>query len=358
MKRRVLHLDFDAFFASVELLDKPHLNRVPVVVGGKSNRGVVTTCNYEARKYGIHSAMPLFQAKKRYPDLVVLTPHFERYSQISKRIFGRLREQFEGLEQVSIDEAYIDITRVYHPPALIAKRIKRQIEEAEGLTVSIGVSYNKFLAKLASEWEKPNGYFEIAEEDVPVMLPPLPLKKIHGLGKVSIGRLNALGIFTVADLMHYPPTFFEEQFGRFGMEIFERIRGIDHREVTPTREMKSFGKESTLDSDVRDRADLTSYLDTYSEELASLCERRCVKAHTITLKLKFADFETVTRQRRTTIATDRPEEILQIATGLLEDLVIDRPVRLIGIYLSSFEAKEEEQLSFFTTAKEGEGLGD
>lgn len=348
MKRRILHLDFDAFFASVELLDKPHLQSVPVVVGGKSNRGVVTTCNYEARKYGIHSAMPLFQAKKRYPDLVVLTPHFDRYSEISRRIFGRLRDQFENLEQVSIDEAYIDITRVYHPSALIARTIKRQIMEGEGLTVSIGISYNKFLAKLASEWQKPDGYFEIREEDVPEILRPLPLKKIHGLGKVSIDRLNGLGIFTVADLMHYPLSFFEAQFGRFGREIYERIRGIDHREVTPSREMKSFGKESTLDADVREVERLESYLAAYAEELAQLCEARGVKAHTITLKVKYADFESVTRQRRTTIATAHPEEIRNIAVGLLRDLAIDRPVRLIGIYLSSFETKEEEQLSFLS----------
>jgi len=200
MKRKILHVDMDAFFAAVEQLDHPELRGKAVIVGSSSERGVVATCSYEARVFGIHSAMSGPVAKRLCPHAIFVRGNHARYSQVSKEVFTIIEGLANTIEKVSIDEAYIDITDLYQSPLYVAKAIKQAVYEATGLTISVGISYNKFLAKLASDWNKPDGLFEIKEEDLVALLDDLPIIKVHGLGKKSVARLNRIGIFTIKDL--------------------------------------------------------------------------------------------------------------------------------------------------------------
>ena len=244
MGRIILHVDMDAFFASVEQLDNKSLRGKPVIVGGVSERGVVSTCSYEARKYGVHSAMPIFIARKLCPHGIFVRTRFYRYKEISNKVFNILRDVTSIIEPLSIDEAYLDITNSKFKSGLeAAKYIKYRVLKEVGLTISIGISYNKFLAKLASDWNKPNGIMIIDKEMMPDLLMPFPVSKIYGLGKKSVEKLNNMGIFIVKDLYEMPKEFYIEYLGKYGLEIYDRIRGIDNREVVPVRDRKSFGKE-------------------------------------------------------------------------------------------------------------------
>ncbi|MCD6436216.1 MAG: DNA polymerase IV, partial [Clostridiales bacterium] len=197
MNRKIIHVDMDAFFASVEQLDFPELRGKPVIVGGTSSRGVVATCSYEAREFGVHSAMPNFQAKKLCPKGIYVHGRHQRYEEISREIFSLLTEITDEIIKVSIDEAYLDVTNLYLSPEYIAKYIKKKIKKETGLNISVGISYNMFLAKIASDWDKPDGLFIIRKEDMPDILKPLSIIKIHGLGKKSAGKLNNIGIYTI-----------------------------------------------------------------------------------------------------------------------------------------------------------------
>ena len=246
MDRIILHVDMDAFFASVEQLDNPSLRGKPVIVGGVSERGVVSTCSYEARKYGVHSAMPGFMARSKCPMGIFLPVRYGRYKEISNKIFDIFKEITPVIEPLSIDEAFLDITDTdFKDGKRVALYIKDRVKKEIGLNLSIGISYNKFLAKLASDWNKPNGIMEIREDMIPDILLPLSISKIHGLGKKSVGKLNNMGIFTVQDLYLLPREFFHSYLGKSGIDIYNRIRGIDDREVQVTRERKSVGKERT-----------------------------------------------------------------------------------------------------------------
>ena len=240
MERVILHVDMDAFFASVEQLDNKNLRGKPVIVGGVSERGVVSTCSYEARKYGVHSAMPIFMAQKLCPHGIYLRTRMFRYKEVSNQVFDILKDVTSIIQPISIDEAYLDITHSNFKSGMEAARyIKNRVLKEIGLTISVGISYNKFLAKLASDWNKPNGIKIITKEMITHILLPFPVSRIHGVGKKSVEKLNNIGIFTVKDLYEMPKSFYIEYLGKYGLEIYDRIRGIDNREVEVERDRKS-----------------------------------------------------------------------------------------------------------------------
>jgi len=346
--RKIIHVDVDAFYAAVEERDDPSLKGRPVIVGGTSDRGVVTTCNYEARKFGVHSAMPLFQAKKLCPGGIYLPGRRERYLEVSAQVFEVLETFTDQLEKVSIDEAYLDITGLYQSPGVVARAIKARVKAVTGLTVSVGISYNKFLAKLGSDWNKPDGLKEITAAEIPAILKPLDIRKIHGLGEKSAGRLYAIGVHTVEDLLAYDLRTLENLLGSGGREIYDRIRGRDLREVVPLHERKSLGTERTLTDNVRGEAALREVARAYFREVTRDLKGKGLLARTLTLKVKFDDFTQITRSKSLPEATDE----LRIFEPLLEDLILQiplaKPMRLIGVSYGGLLKNQHRQLVFDT----------
>lgn len=348
MDKIILHVDMDAFFASVEQNDNPQLKGKPVIVGGVSERGVVSTCSYEARKYGVKSAMPIFMAQRLCPHGIYLRGRYWRYKEVSTKIFDIFKEVTPLVEPLSIDEAYLDITnsnfKDYNDAVLyIKKRVYREV----GLTLSIGISYNKFLAKLASDWNKPNGVKVITKEMVPEVLKPLPISKIYGLGKKSVNRLNNMGLFKIEDLYAQPKEFFIEYFGKYGIDIYNRIRGIDDRVVTPNRDRKSYGKETTLKSDTDDKEELKEYLERFSKQISNYLQEKNIFVKTITIKYKTSSFINHTRSKTLLYYINSEEEIYNIANEILEEEVFNETIRLIGLTVSSIREEKAEQLTLF-----------
>lgn len=348
MERIILHVDMDAFFASVEQLDNKALRGKPVIVGGVSERGVVSTCSYEARKYGVHSAMPVFIARKLCPHGIFVRTRFYRYKEISNKVFNILRDVTSIIEPLSIDEAYLDITDSKFKSGLeAAKYIKYRVLKEVGLTISVGISYNKFLAKLASDWNKPNGIMIIDKEMMPNLLMPFPISKIYGLGKKSVEKLNNMGIFIVKDLYEMPKEFYIEYLGKYGLEIYDRIRGIDNREVVSIRDRKSFGKETTLKADTNDKEELLSYLKEFSKEISNYLINKNIYGKTITVKYKTESFVNHTRSKTLNYYTNDFNEIYSTCEEIIENENIKENIRLIGVTISSFKENTIEQLSLF-----------
>ncbi|MEG1003108.1 DNA polymerase IV [Clostridium sp.] len=348
MKRTILHVDMDAFFAAVEQMDDKSLKGKPVIVGGVSERGVVSTCSYEARKYGIHSAMPAFIARQKCPNGIFVKVRYGRYKEISNKIFEIFKEVTPLVEPLSIDEAYLDLsTSNIKDGKEAANYIKKRVYRELGLTLSIGISYNKFLAKLGSEWNKPNGIMEITEDMIPKLLFPLSISKIHGLGKKSVSKLNNMGLFTVEDLYPLSKEFFYEYLGKQGLEVYERIRGLDNREVIVFRDRKSMGKERTLKKDTDDKDELLKYLEDFSEEISSIIAMKDKCIRTVTLKYKTSSFENHTRSKTLNDYINNKEDILKVAKELLYEEAFFETVRLIGLSVSSFKEGLEEQISLF-----------
>lgn len=348
MKRmNIIHVDMDAFYASVEEHDNPKLRGLPVIVGGSSNHGIVTTANYHARKYGIHSAMPIFMAKKRCPKGCFVPVRMGRYQDVSKQVFNVLCEFTDLVEQVSIDEAYLDISNINMEPLEIVKKIKERVMESTGLTMSVGISYNKFLAKLASDWNKPDGVKVITEDMVPEVLLPLPVKSVHGIGAKSAKRLNDIAIYTVEDLLGLTEEFLIGLFGKSGRETYNRIRGIDPRQINTVRERKSLGLERTFTKGTNDIELLKTYLESFSLELAADLECRRIHTRTITLKIKDENFRTQTRSRTLSSHISSSNEIFEIVVNLLDEINITQNIRLIGITASNLITLDLEQLSLF-----------
>lgn len=341
----ILHVDIDAFFASVEELDQPQLKGHPLAVGGKSESAIVTTANYEARKYGIHSAMPVYIAKRLCPHLILVPTRKNRYSEMSKKVFAILNNYSSKVEKVSIDEAYLDFTHVEDPIGT-AKKLQQEVFERTGLTISCGLSYNKFLAKLASDWEKPRGFTEIREEQIPELLKPLPIRKVHGIGRQSEKKLHAIGVETVGDLLSLERSFLSHILGKGGDEIYERIRGIDHRKVEPNRIRKSIGTEETFDEHTRDKQELYKKLYRYSEELEMLMLKKGFYGYTLTVKIKTVDFVTHTRSRTYDYMIKDKNEIYTYAKTLYDELENEEKLRLMGITLSNLVPEEAVQLNF------------
>lgn len=346
MGKYIFHVDMDAFFASVEELDKPWLRDKPMVVSGKSDRGVITTANYEARKYGLHSAMPMFMARKLCPQVIAVPVDKKKYSLYSKEIFDIMARFTPIIERLSLDEAYLEFSYLQDPIAM-AKKIKEEVYRETGLTLSAGISYNKFLAKLASDWEKPNGITHITKDMVPDILMDLHISKVHGLGGKSIERLENIGIETIRDLYGLSEDFLIEYFGVHGSEVYYRIRGIDNRKVEPVQERKSLGMENTFLEDISDLGALEKIMKTYSSELSEDLIKKGLMAKTFTVKLKDSDFVSKSKSLTLVEYTDDYDQIKLVSKKLLSDLFKAKDYRLMGLTASNLVEAKFEQLSLF-----------
>ena len=336
MTRKIIHVDMDAFYASVEQLDNPELAGKPVVVGGRpDSRGVVAACSYEARAFGIHSAMPCARAYARCPEAVFIAPRLDRYREISARIMTIFNHYTELVEPLSLDEAYLDVTENFQgecSATVLARRICRQIHEETGLTASAGVSFNKFLAKVASDLRKPNGISVISPEMAAEFMAGLPITSFHGVGTVTAEKMARLGITCGADLLNWSLVRLVEHFGKHGVFFYHIVRGHDRRAVQPQRIRKSIGAETTLRRDTRDRAQINQVISHLAERVGrSLCSRSTF-CQTVTLKVRYADFVTVTRSITLNQPLNRTEDITRCVLPLLRRTEAGRKkVRLLGI---------------------------
>lgn len=340
----ILHIDCDAFYASCEELRNPKLKDLPTAVGGLSNKSIITTANYKAREFGIHSAMPVFMARELCPNLVLLAVDHGYYREKSREVFGIIEKYAEVLEQVSIDEAYLRVESTN--PVALARSIQDQVYTKTGIGVSIGISYNKFLAKLASDWQKPKGLTEISKKDLPDILLPLPINKVHGLGSHGVEKLQNIGIYTIADLMLLDLDYLTDIFGKQGSYIYWVIRGVDDREVNPLRQRKSLGKERTFSKNTNDKEVLKKYLYDISEKIAMELDKKQIQGKTVNIKIKNADFETHTKALTLQEPIFSKEDIYQIAIELLEEVYGGEYIRLIGISLSRLSDRDLNQLTF------------
>ncbi|MCX8038656.1 MAG: DNA polymerase IV [Candidatus Sumerlaeia bacterium] len=336
--RWILHVDMDAFYASVEVLDNPALRGKPVIVAGLSARGVVCSASYEARKFRIRAAMPTQQARVLCKHGVFLRPRMERYRQVSRQVFAILREFSDCVEPVSVDEGYCDITnRVSQTesPEELAQCLKQRIREEIGLTASVGIAPNKFLAKIASDLQKPDGLVIIRPEEIEIFLPDLPVGRIPGIGPVTQHKLQQQGIKKVGELRRLSREELEHLFGKAGGRLYEFARGIDNRPVVAHRPAKSFSREETFETDTGDLERIRRVLRVQSESLAQCLAVKRLRAQCVTLKIKYADFRQVTRQRRLDDGFDDAETIFQTAALLLKRTEAGRRlVRLVGTGVS------------------------
>jgi len=338
--RKIIHIDMDAFFASVEQRDNPALRGKPVAVGGARERGVVAAASYEARKFGVHSAMPSVTAQRKCRHLVFVPPRFEVYKQVSAQIHEILAEYTPLVEPLSLDEAYLDVTENLKgiPYATqVAKEIRARIFETTGLTASAGVSFNKFLAKMASDQRKPNGMFVILPGMEAAFVEDLPVGKFYSIGEKTAERMNELGIFTGRDLRAKSLDFLNLHFGRSSGPWFHDIcRGIDPRPVKPERIRKSIGAENTFHRDLLANDDLRAALGPLVDRVWEDCEAKQVRGRTVTLKVKFEDFHQITRQSKAGGFIEDKGAVLRVALDLLAGVLpVDKGVRLLGVSLSS-----------------------
>ena len=349
--RTILHVDMDAFFTSVEQRDRPELRGKPVVVGAPPDkRGVVAAASYEARKFGIHSAMPSRTAYRLCPHAVFVHGDHDKYSRESERVMAILRDYSPLVEQLSVDEACLDVTaslRLFGSGEKIAREIKRRIHDTTGLTGSVGVAPNRFLAKLGSDLQKPDGLTVITEENKLAVLRPLPVTRIHGVGKKTEPLLRDLGIHTIGDLERFPIGPLRARFGAWADELKARARGEDDRPVVPFNEPKSISNETTFERDVRDRGKLERTVWELAEEVAQRLRADTFRARTIQLKLRWSDFTTLTRRATLPEPTDDTARIAETVLRLLrKELAADRPVRLIGVGAQNLE-RGAAQLDLF-----------
>lgn len=338
--RKIIHIDMDAFYASVEQRDNPKLKGKPVIVGSDPDkRGVVCTCSYEARKFGVRSAMPSRQAYKLCPHGIFVYPRFDAYRQASQQIRKIFYEITDLVEPLSLDEAYLDVThnkKGESSATRLAIEIKKRIFKETGLTCSAGVSYNKFLAKVASEHKKPNGIFVIRPEKATAFLDELPIGDFYGVGKVTKEKMQALGIYTGLDLKQAGIEKLTHYFGKSGAFYYFLALGEDDREVNPYRERKSYGKEVTLEKDLLEKEDIVQVLAAVAKELWEYLEEKQQCGRTITLKVKYDDFSQVTRRRTFNESLEGEGRILGEAVALLDKTEIGtQPVRLLGIAISN-----------------------
>ena len=349
----ILHIDMDAFFASVEQLDDPRLKNKCVIVGGTSNRGVVSAASYEARQFGIHSAMPIYQARQKCPHGSFVPPRMGRYKEVSKKVMARLRDFSPLVEPVSIDEAYLDITgcrRLFGEPREIAWAIKRKIKETVHLTCSVGVAPNKFLAKIASDVQKPDGLTLILPDQVAAFIDSLPVKKVPGVGKKMLHQLELLGIRTLGDVQRLPEKSLIKHLGKFGKRLRALSSGSDDSRVTPHAPHKSISSERTLAADTRDAELLKRYLLRQSGEVARQLRQAGVRAKTITIKIKDEDFKTVTRRTSIAVPTQSSKTIYRHAARLMADYKTTRKIRLVGVGTSGFTpVSASVQMGLFDT---------
>lgn len=342
--RKILHVDMDAFYASVEQRDRLELRGRPVAVGGDSERGVILTASYEARRFGVGSAMPTRRALRLCPELVVVPPRFDAYRQVSGHILAIFQCATDLVEPLALDEAYLDVTEPKRGPAsatLQAQRIKAEILERTGLTASAGVSTGKFLAKMASGVNKPDGLTVIPPDRADTFLASLRIERFHGVGPRTAARLRAIGVHTGADLRALDPADLERMLGKAGRFLSEVVRGIDDRPVQAHRQRKSLGSETTFDRDRSARCELEPVLDRLSTDLAERLERLQLTARTVTVKVRYPDFTVCTRSR--TLPSDVADAAAIIGTARVLAFASDRPagpVRLLGVTVSQLRPRE------------------
>jgi DNA polymerase IV len=341
-QRKIIHVDMDAFYASVEQRDNPALRGKPVAVGGSLARGVVAAASYEARKFGVRSAMPSVTARRKCPDLIFVAPRFDVYQEVSLQIRAIFAEHTAIIEPLSLDEAYLDVTenvRGVDSAMEIARRIKAKIWAETRLTASAGVSYNKFLAKLASDYLKPDGLFVITPEIGPSFVETLPVEQFHGVGPATAAKMKEFGIFTASDLRAKDEAFLLRHFGKSGRHFHCICRGIDHRPVVANRVRKSIGVETTFGRDLTTLDELRAELGPLVDKVWHHCESTGVRGRTVTLKVKFADFRIITRSRSCVAPVSDRSTLASISEDLLAaQFPIRKGVRLLGLSLSSLAA--------------------
>lgn len=351
--RKIIHIDMDAFYASVEQRDNPTLQGKPLIVGGEpDSRGVVAAASYEARKFGVRSAMSSSRAKALCPQAIFVRPQMRKYRRISNSVFGILREYSDLVEPLSLDEAFVDVTenkKNLRYAREVAKDMRAKIYEYTGLTASCGLADCKFLAKIASDLNKPNGMAIITPENKLRFLENLPIRKIPGVGRVTEERMLQLGISTVGRLREYPLEDLKRIFGKSGIWYYQLAQGIDDREVQPNRERKSIGSENTFLSDTKSKEFLHSEIEAHAERISSVLRKKGMFARTITVKVKYADFTQITRSKTSLQLVSSMDEIIRIGKLLLDETeAFSRPVRLLGVSVSGLELPiQDPQLALF-----------
>ena len=339
-QRKIVHIDMDAFYASVEQRDNPDFRGKPVAVGGSRERGVVAAASYEARKFGVRSAMPSVTAKRQCPDLIFVEPRFEVYRAVSQQIREIFAEYTPIIEPLSLDEAYLDVTENLQAIPLardVALAIRTKIKQQTGLNASAGISYNKFLAKLASDHRKPNGQYVITPGMGPAFVEVLPVGKFHGIGPATSARMQGLGLFTGLDLRNQSVEFLQANFGKAGAYYYWISRGVDNREVRADRIRKSVGAENTFFNDLTEFEAMRSELQPLIDKVWRHCEDKSMRGCTITLKVKFADFELISRSRTLAGAVSSRSELENISAELLKAIFpTEKAVRLLGVSISGF----------------------
>lgn len=348
--RVILHVDMDAFYASIEQRDNPELRGKPVVVGGGANRGVVAAASYESRVFGIRSAMPMAEARRRCPDLIRVAPRMARYQGVSREIFAIFNEFTPLVEGLSLDEAFLDVTssrRLFGSGRKIATAIKARIRERTGLTASVGVAANKLVAKIASDLDKPDGLVVVPADQVHQVLDPLPVSVIPGIGRRTLASLHAIGVRSIADLRGAPDRDLEPVFGRFTRKTRDRASGIDDRPVVAARAEKSVSNEQTFDTDLCNRREMQGQLLRLTERTAGRLRKAALVAGTVQIKIRQSDFKTFTRQQRLRPPGNGTDRLYAVASELLAAWLNGNPdarIRLLGVGCSSLAPAEQPDL--------------
>lgn len=351
--RKIIHIDMDAFFASVEQLDNPELRGKPVAVGGDGPRSVVAAASYEARKFGVRSAMPSVTAKKLCPDLIFVRHHFDRYSEISGQVHEIFRKYTDLIEPLSIDEAFLDVTEnklSIGSATIIAEKIRTEIRKTTNLTASAGVSFNKFLAKVASDIKKPDGLFVICPGDADKFIDNLKIEKFYGIGKVTAEKMHKLGVHTGADLKRWDLVSLVRNFGKSGTFYFDIVRGKDDRPVEPDSERKSIGTELTYEKDLTTNFEIITELYKVEKELMERIEHSGTTGRTVTVKIKFSDFRQITRSRTVQHFIRDFQALHKEVTGIRKSLdLAGTKIRLLGVTISNLETEDnsDRQLYLF-----------
>lgn len=349
--RRIMHLDMDAFYASVEQRDNPELRGKPVIVGGmpEEGRGVVSACSYEARAFGVRSAMPTMQAKRLCPNAIFVRGSMSKYVAVSKEVMAVLGRFSPVVQQASIDEAYLDITGtegLFGTSLQLAQTLKDEVRSATDLACSVGIAPLKFLAKIASDYDKPDGIFIIEPDEVDAFLLTMPVGKIPGVGKRCLATLQSMNVLTAGDVRKYSPEFWRRQLGKGGEVLHRRSNGVDESEVVTYTKAKSESAENTFRSDTSDPVELKRWLMLQAERVGASLRKHNTPGRTITLKLKYSDFTSITRSKTLSKPTFATETIFETAARLLDKQNLSKTVRLIGVGVSNFD-NPQQQLSLF-----------
>ncbi|WP_291726165.1 DNA polymerase IV [Bernardetia sp.] len=342
--RKIIHIDMDAFYASVEQRDHPELKGKPLAVGGDGKRGVVAAASYEARKYGVYSAMSSKIALQKCPHLIFVRPRFEEYKKVSLQIREIFSEYTDLIEPLSLDEAYLDVThnkKQFPSATLLARQIKEEIKTKTNLTASAGISFNKFLAKIASDFNKPNGLFTIVPADASKFIDELPIKKFHGIGKVTAKKMHKLGIYTGEDLKKWKKNDLLKHFGKVGGFYYHIARGEDSRPVNPNRTRKSIGAERTFSEDLLEEQQMLEALEKITQKLSSILIEKNIKGRTVTLKVKYSDFKQITRSQTSIEDIQTKEDFTKVYVALLKSIFpLRKGVRLLGLQVSNLSSQE------------------